>query len=180
MILKSRAALADIANAKGLTTAVEIGTHQAVFAAEFLERFRGTLTMIDPWEGYDGVRDVFYPMVQETASRNEDFQIAQDLMAAKFLEGRYLFLRMRSEEATVLFDDLSVGFVYIDALHDYESVIQDMRRWETKIVEGGIIAGHDFAIENHGVIHAVLEFCRNRSLQFHVTQEDVPSWWIEL
>jgi len=178
MILKSRAALADIANAKGLTTAVEIGTHQAVFAAEFLERFRGTLTMIDPWEGYDGVLDVFYPMVQETTNRDDDFEIAR--MAMMAFPDRHKFLRMRSEEAAMLFDDLSVGIVYIDALHDYESVIQDMRRWETKIVEGGIIAGHDFAIENHGVIHAVLEFCRKRSIRFHVTQEDVPSWWIEL
>ena len=178
MILKSRSALADIANAKELKTAVEVGTHQAVFAAEFMDRFRGHLTMIDPWEGYDGIRDVFYPMTQETNNRDDDFEIAR--MAMMAFPDRHEFLRMRSDEAISLFDDFSVGIVYIDALHEYESVIQDLNRWEMKVVKNGILSGHDFSIDNHGVIHAVLEFCRKRSLQFYVTHEDVPSWWIEL
>ena len=42
------------------------------------------------------------------------------------------------------FDDNSVDFVFIDAGHDYDSVVKDINAWLPKIKKGGIISGHDY------------------------------------
>jgi hypothetical protein len=179
MILQHREALADVANARGLTTAVEVGTHQAVFASGFMSRFRGSIYLIDPWDGFDEGFETYYPHFREDVrDRNEDYEIAKAVMLT--FGNRVSFHRLKSEDAYHLFADESIGIVYIDAKHDYENVSRDLSLWFPKVVKGGILSGHDFSIDNHGVIHAVLEFCRKHYLQFHVTHEDFPSWWIEL
>ena len=38
-----------------------------------------------------------------------------------------------------------MDFVYIDARHDYESVLEDLNAWFHKVKPGGILAGHDYA-----------------------------------
>jgi len=53
------------------------------------------------------------------------------------------------------FDDLSLAGVFIDAAHDYNSVLADLKAWAPKVKEGGIIAGHD--IDAEGVQRALAE-----------------------
>jgi len=53
------------------------------------------------------------------------------------------------------FDDLSLAGVFIDAAHDYDSVLADLKAWAPKVKEGGIIAGHD--IDAEGVQRALAE-----------------------
>lgn len=176
MILKNREALADIANALGLTTAVEIGTHQAVFSNGFMARFRGRISLIDPWEGFDEGHETYYPNFREDVrDRNEDYEIAKAVMLT-FGE-RVSFHRMKSDEACSLFEDKSVGIVYIDAKHEYESVAKDISLWFPKVVSGGIIAGHDFSYILPGVICAVEEFRIKSGLQIRLTCDDMCSWW---
>ena len=50
----------------------------------------------------------------------------------------------------------TLDFVYIDALHDYDSVMEDLRAWYPKVKNGGYVAGHDWAIQ--GVKNAVIDF----------------------
>ena len=52
-------------------------------------------------------------------------------------------LRMTSVEASKLYDDNSLDFVFIDASHEYEFVKEDIKHWFPKVREGGIIAGDD-------------------------------------
>jgi methyltransferase family protein len=47
--------------------------------------------------------------------------------------------------------------VFIDALHDYESVVQDISMWWPKVREGGFLCGHDFNHQWPGVMRAVAE-----------------------
>lgn len=49
-----------------------------------------------------------------------------------------------SEEASKLFSDESIDFVFIDANHEYLHVLEDLRAWYPKVKTGEIIAGHDF------------------------------------
>ena len=173
MILKERAALADIANALGLTTAVEIGTHQGVFAASFMERFRGTMYCVDPWSSYDELYQ-FHPSLNvNTTDREEDLAIA--VSSLEKFGNRVSFIRQTSEQALGTINWCDV--VYVDGLHDYNSVSFDIRNWYEKVVSGGIMSGHDFYYEHSGVVLAVTEFCRNHKLQMNLTLEDVPSWW---
>lgn len=176
MILKERAALADIANALGLTTAVEIGTHQGVFAASFMERFRGEIYLVDPWDGFTEGFDTYYPAVDESSrDRNNDLEIAKSELQ-KFGD-RVSFHRLKSEDAACLFDNDSVGMVYVDGLHEYEDVSRDINLWYPKVMSGGIIAGHDFDACLPGVIRAVDEFRKLAGLAIHLTEDSMSSWW---
>jgi hypothetical protein len=56
--------------------------------------------------------------------------------------------------SAALFADDSVHFAFIDAAHDYESVLRDIRAWLPKIRKGGILAGHDLP---HGPVRQAVE-----------------------
>ena len=53
-------------------------------------------------------------------------------------------IRKTSVEASKDFEDDSLDFVYIDALHDYDSVKEDIRVWFPKVKKQGYIGGHDY------------------------------------
>ena len=61
-----------------------------------------------------------------------------------------------SYNASNMFPDKSLDFVYIDAAHDYENVKKDILSWLPKVKDGGYIAGHDYRYDpNIGVYEAV-------------------------
>ena len=64
-------------------------------------------------------------------------------------------IRMSSVEASKLYSDESLDFVFIDACHEYECVKEDIKSWYPKIKKGGIIAGHDFNLKQ--IQKAVIE-----------------------
>lgn len=175
----NRLGLASLCNSLGITDAIEIGTHQGVYASQFMSVFNGTITLVDPWtEKSNSVHGRFYPQSsEETKSREEDMQVA--IMAMSKYEGRYAVLRSTGHDALLHFSDKSVGFVYIDAMHDYESVRSDIRDWWPKISHGGILAGHDYQEDCHpGVVKAVNEHAESCGYPLNTTTELPASWWI--
>ncbi len=60
-----------------------------------------------------------------------------------------------SVRAAKRFSDASLGFVFLDASHDYASVRSDLRAWLPKVRPGGTLAGHDYLAP--GVARAVAE-----------------------
>lgn len=177
MKLPHRSSLADVCNALNLTSAVEIGTHHAIFADQFMLRFRGKISLVDPWLEQDKTYPTFYPSLKDISeSREDDFRIAKALME-KYGD-RVEFLRMTSEEASCRFAPNSLDFVYIDGLHEFNDVWNDLNLWYHKVREGGIISGHDYHPEVlPGVVQAVNGFFLNREFQLFFTSEGVPSWW---
>ena len=53
-------------------------------------------------------------------------------------------IRMPSIEASKLYEDNSLDFVFIDGAHDYFNVKQDIEHWLPKVKVGGYIAGDDY------------------------------------
>jgi len=49
-----------------------------------------------------------------------------------------------SAESAAMFDDGSLDAIYIDAAHDYESVVKDLAAWYPKLKPQGIFSGHDY------------------------------------
>lgn len=69
----------------------------------------------------------------------------------------YRLIQGSSVDASKSYPDKSLDFVFIDANHEYESILADINHWTPKVKEGGVIAGHDFVHYYPGVIKAVKE-----------------------
>jgi predicted O-methyltransferase YrrM len=57
--------------------------------------------------------------------------------------GRITLIRESTFTAHRHFLDDSLDFVFIDADHSYDAVMQDIANWTPKVRKMGIIAGHD-------------------------------------
>ena len=89
-------------------------------------------------------------------------------------DNRVEFIRKKSAEACELFEDKSLDFVFIDAIHLYENVKEDISLWFPKVKDGGILAGDDFTSHFPGVIRAVKE-------SFPETLNDTSGvWWTQV
>ena len=53
-------------------------------------------------------------------------------------------IRLTSTQASHLYEDESLDFVFIDADHTKEGFSADMSCWFPKVKKGGVIAGHDY------------------------------------
>lgn len=95
-----------------------------------------------------------------TASEGQH-RLAKDIDLAKVFAsnlGDFDFVRqiqMPSVDASTLYDDRSLDFVFIDAAHDEANVTADIAAWLPKVRPGGVIAGHDYTRRFPGVVAAV-------------------------
>lgn len=72
---------------------------------------------------------------------------------------RIELVRKPSIDAADDFEDESLDFVFIDAMHDYENCLMDIKSWEPKVKSGGFVMGHDWAhLTYPDVSKAVLDF----------------------
>ena len=84
------------------------------------------------------------------------FEIFNKNIAAAKIEDIISTKRMSSEDASKLYENNSLDFIYIDANHLYDYVIKDLVVWFPKLKVGRAIAGHDYSWG--GVKRAVDEF----------------------
>lgn len=124
------------------------------------------LFCIDSWRVHKGYKDY-----QRESTMNRSFENAK-----RNLEGYNCELvRKYSMEAIKDFENESLDFVYIDANHAFEYVMQDIIEWTKKVKKGGIVAGHDFTIE--GVADAVRMYTKHTGRTFEVTKDYPSSWY---
>ncbi|MES2308286.1 MAG: class I SAM-dependent methyltransferase [Verrucomicrobiota bacterium] len=180
--LKSRKEIPYFLNSKKLLgLGVEIGVKEGKFSEYLLSTWKGRkLISIDPWMTADSNEYVDKANVSQV--KHNDFYEEAQLRLKKFQE-RSQTLRKKSLEGVLEIEDGSLDFCYIDARHDYKSVLEDLDAWYPKVKEGGILAGHDYLdgmIEgtDFGVKKAVDEFFKMRKTPVKSTQEkDYPSWY---
>ena len=82
------------------------------------------------------------------------------------------FVTHQSNPAHMLFPEEFFDYVYIDANHSEESVYEDMCLWYPKVVDNGILGGHDFDPKFPEVEIAVTRFCNEQNLNFSHIKED--------
>ena len=63
------------------------------------------------------------------------------------VQGYFNAVQATSEQAARRYANKTLDLVFIDASHDYDSVLADIRMWSPKIKSGGFLAGHDIAHE---------------------------------
>lgn len=90
----------------------------------------------------------------------------------------YTLIQKYSEYAIADIPDNSLDFVYLDADHSYDFVMQDIILWGRKIRKGGIISGHDYfndpdrSERRVKVTQAVDDYVRVHGINFFITGED--------
>lgn len=178
---------------------VEVGTFKGSFSKQIIQNWNGTLYMVDVWRGLkDGYIDSSNHLLQSENVYEE---------AMKNIEGyedRAVMIRASSEISAKIFNDHSLDFVYIDANHAYDYVVQDIKLWFPKVKIGGYILGHDYIdldwyndpnylpnkkdkhIWNgnfyHGVFGvnpAVDEFCEDYGYELTLTTEWFGTWSVK-
>jgi predicted O-methyltransferase YrrM len=77
--------------------------------------------------------------------KDKYMQGAENLYDAKaaWYPGRVYKLRMDTQRAAECVKDQELDFVFVDADHETDSVVADIRAWEPKVKAGGAMCGHD-------------------------------------
>lgn len=129
-------------------TIVEIGSYAGDGTA-ILAKYFDTVYAVDPWQaGYDG----------EDGASETDMTEAEKKFDKKTRRFSHVIkMRMPSSHAVKLFEDESIDVVYIDALHTFYGVKQDISMWYPKVKKDGYIAGHDFEPKWLRVLMGIVE-----------------------
>jgi hypothetical protein len=164
-------------NFLGLTgSGVEVGVLFGHYSRELLRTWRGEkLYLVDPWRPVDDYTD--------TASRYDMEEVFHAMLenVTPYRE-RVSVCRSTSAEAVKNHVNSSLDYVYIDANHKYDHIIEDMNLWWPKVKNGGILCGHDFAtIETDALViqgeRAVTDWAMKNNVS-EVLVADCTSWFI--
>jgi len=148
--------------------AAEIGVAEGFFSADILAwpiQFP-KVYMVDRWSYADVKGDSSSP--QKWHDENYEAAVKR---VARFGE-RAVILRGESTAMALRVPDRSLAFVNVDADHSYEGAITDARTWCPKLVDGGVMAFHDYLNPNYGVKAAVNDFCNEHGFQAVLLPED--------
>ena len=151
---------------KGKLNGVEIGVRFGKHAIDMLYHLNiNKLFLVDPYLEYEGYPEKLFKLN----------------LVKKFLEyakndKRLVLINKKSEDA---FKEIpnNLDFVYIDGNHEYPYVKKDINLYYPKVKIGGLLGGHDYSIDNLGVIKAVDEFVKHYDYKLY-TNKKQSDWWI--
>ena len=120
---------------------VEVGVFRGGFSNWVLSNWPACTKyyMVDLWSAQDNYRQ----MDNATTSKNLERMEEARRNVASF-GTKAVLVRKSSVEAAAQFEDASIDFVFIDARHTYDAVMEDLEAWWPKVRPGGIVAGEDY------------------------------------
>lgn len=129
---------------------VEIGSwmgQSAVTICQRLQDIKKTVTVfcVDTFEGEQNQPAHLEIVAGMGGSTRWKFE--ENIKAAG-VDGMIETITADSVNAAGHFEDSSLDGVFIDAAHDYESVVKDVAAWWPKVKPGGIFAGHDYPCDD--------------------------------
>lgn len=132
-----RTTLAELVRTQGWRSGVELGVDKGILFGQLLKTNPG-LTLV-------GV-DIFPD--RERSHRAFDY--------AREYDARARLVESTTRQASETIADGSIDFVFIDADHSYDAVLDDIACWQPKVRAGGWLGGHDYhARKFPGVVKAV-------------------------
>jgi len=153
--------------------AAEVGVHQANTSEALLRRFPSLrLLLVDPYHLHGTPPEGVQLIEEFYVSPRRTFDMAVEWLRP--FRARATFALQASVEAAAWVARGSLDLVFIDGDHRRESVAQDIEAWWPRIREGGVLAGHDFAITYPGVVQAAMDFAFTMGLQLFLAPE---IWW---
>lgn len=161
-MIKSRANLHEIIDLN--LPGAEVGSASGVFALEILTWGISKLYMIDVWEETPSIRGM---AGEPQAEHDRRYQ-----QAVERVKGYpAVIMKGLSENVAKQIPDDSLGFVYIDACHYYDQVLNDLNVWVPKLKYGGVCALHDYKDPGYDVQRAVSKFASGK-YKIHELIED--------
>lgn len=127
-----------------------------------------TLLCVDPYVSYENQEA---DRTSGAMSRSE--QEAHERLAR--FDSRVRVLKLVSASAALQVANDSLDFVFIDAIHSYQAVTEDVEAWFPKVRSGGVIAGHD--VSWPGIREAVHDFIAPRTLAAFYTPSTSDVWF---
>ncbi len=142
----------------------EIGVWRSNMSKYILLRYKDLeqYWAIDPWAPFEKGHGRVSKVPQEAW----DHAYLKSCSIMRYFSA-FRSIRLPSLVATNIFPPNYFDLVYIDALHDYTSVRNDILAWKPKIRSNGILAGHDWksgAHKGHRVADAVLSVFDEKEL----------------
>jgi len=162
--------LAALYASLGLNIGAEVGVREGKFSRVICDANPGVeLYCVDVWGQHskynleDGER-----FLAEAKKRLQDFNAT--------------FIREASAEAVHKFIDESLDFVYIDADHSFDHIMQDLIVWSPKVRSGGIVSGHDYyRTRGIGVVGAVDAYTKAHNIApwFVCDEKEASFFWVK-
>jgi len=151
---------------------IEIGTDDA-HTTRYLLSVRPDLTLhgVDPYLAYTDWNGSTCTQEDRDATFNRFLSVVGPF------GNRYIHHRKTSNEAVNDFADNSMDFIFIDGLHEYNQVSNDLRNYYPKLKSGGLFCGHDFSVIFHAVGKPVMEFANIMNVGVKTTEQDVWYWY---
>ena len=127
----------------------ELGVFRGDTVLYLLEQNPGLMVVaVDEW--------VNRPDYDDVANKENMGQLKSEFYTKTYkYSGRLVIFNQKTSEAHKLISPHYFDMVFIDAEHTFEAVQDDINTWLYKIKYGGILCGHDIAME--GVRRAVNE-----------------------
>ncbi|MGA0394208.1 MAG: class I SAM-dependent methyltransferase [Rhodospirillales bacterium] len=162
----------------------EIGVWRGDFSREIFKKNKPSkFHLIDPWRFID--RDDYRddPTNSQNKEHEENYQLVKRAFRRHEKKGRAVLHRELSTEAAPQFPDNYFDWIYLDGMHTYEAVKEDLRAFAPKLKNDGLILGHDYTNQKKvqelqfGVVDAVNEFVAEEGYDFFaLTTEDYPTY----
>jgi len=168
----------QLLNDLGFKNLAEIGVYRGRFTERLTSQCpTAQVSAIDAWNLYQDYNDYTKDDLEDIAYNefNKRMEKYNNLKVIKSW----------SVDASKIFEDNSLDYIFIDANHQFEFVVEDLKAWYPKVKEGGIIMGHDYFAPRHpkikvlnfGVINAVNGFVESKHIKhLFIWKDNVPSW----
>ena len=165
----------DLFSRKDIRTVIEVGSWLGKWTIQIAKMLPegGVIYAVDHWKGSvehhnaGSLESTFLPKLFE--------QFLSNVIQSK-VRDKVMPVRMNSLAAAKLFREqgITADLIYIDASHDYRSVLADITAWYPLVAEGGTFSGDDWNLGD--VPRAVTDFAKRRGLTVcHVGD----FWWYE-
>ena len=158
----------------GYQRGCEVGVREGLFSEVLCKAIPDLdLLCVDRWAPFPGHTDL---------DRLPDPLMFLDEAHKRLANYKVTYMVAASMDAVRDVPDGSLDFVYIDANHTFDFVMQDIIEWAKKVRRGGVVSGHDyFRCRQFGVVDAVDIYCRMHVIhEYFVTDERKASWfWVK-
>lgn len=177
---KTRADLVELYFEFGFKVGAEIGVERGIFSEQIcLKNPESKLFCIDAWKMYDNNQGY-----RSQSQLDAYYSQAKERLSSYNCE----IIKSSSIDAAKTFAPESLDFVYLDANHNFDYVMNDIIEWSGKVRVGGIVSGHDYVANNlshtvrYGVIEATNAYTKAHGINpwFVLNGERSANWfWIK-